>query len=45
MSGLIPLTFSAARIERDFVPAYEAMNRALAERVASLSNKSIRRDF
>jgi hypothetical protein len=40
MSGLIPLTFSTARIERDFVPAYEAMNRALAERVASLSEES-----
>jgi hypothetical protein len=37
MRGLIPLTFSNAMIERDFVPAYEAMNRALAERVASLS--------
>jgi hypothetical protein len=39
MSGLIVMTFTDATIERDFVPAYERMNRALAERVASLSNE------
>jgi hypothetical protein len=37
MSGLIALTFSAARIERDFVPVYERTNRALEARVAALS--------
>jgi hypothetical protein len=37
MSGLIALTFSAARIERDFVPAYERTNRALEARVAAVS--------
>ncbi|WP_304171688.1 SRPBCC domain-containing protein [Phenylobacterium aquaticum] len=36
LHGLIPATFSAAQISRDFVPAYEAVNRALAERVAAL---------
>jgi hypothetical protein len=36
LHGLIPATFSAAQIARDFVPAYEAVNRALAERVAAL---------
>ncbi|MDZ4777982.1 MAG: SRPBCC domain-containing protein [Alphaproteobacteria bacterium] len=36
LSGLLPATWSAAKIERDFVPAYEAVNRALAARVAAL---------
>ena len=35
LSGLIPLSFSASRIERQRA-AYEAMNRALAERVAAM---------
>jgi hypothetical protein len=35
-SGLIPATFSAALIARNFVPAYEAANRALGERLAQL---------
>lgn len=35
LSGLIPLTFSAARIARQKA-AYEAMNRALERRVAGL---------
>lgn len=39
MRGLIPLTFSRARIERDFVPAYERMNRALEARVAEMARK------
>ncbi len=38
MSGLIALTFSAAKIETAFVPAYEKMNRALEARVAALSS-------
>jgi len=37
MSGLIAMTFSAATIERDFVPVYEKTNRALEARVAALS--------
>lgn len=37
LGGLIPMTFSKAQIERDFVPAYEAVNMALAARVASLA--------
>jgi hypothetical protein len=37
MSGLIALTFSAAQIEREFVPVYEMTNRALEARVAALS--------
>jgi hypothetical protein len=36
MSGLIALTFSAAKIERDFLPVYERTNRALEARVAML---------
>ena len=36
LSGLLPSTWSAERIARDFVPAYEAVNTALAARVASL---------
>lgn len=38
LSGLIPWTFSEAVIEERFVPAYEACNRALAERLAALDN-------
>jgi hypothetical protein len=37
LGGLIPMTFSKAQIERDFVPAYEAVNRALAARVAAVA--------
>ena len=36
LSGLVPMTFSAARIARQKA-AYEAMNEALAARVASLA--------
>lgn len=36
LGGLIPMTFSKAQIARDFVPAYEAVNTALAARVAAL---------
>lgn len=36
LSGLVPALWSAAKIERDFTPAYEAVNRALAARIASL---------
>ncbi|MDP3853238.1 SRPBCC domain-containing protein [Phenylobacterium sp.] len=35
LSGLLPATWSAERIARDFTPAYEAVNTALAARVAS----------
>lgn len=38
LAGLIPATFSKAQIERDFIPAYEATNRALAARVAALAS-------
>ncbi|CAN5867280.1 hypothetical protein BH11PSE1_BH11PSE1_04200 [soil metagenome] len=38
LAGLIPLTFTAAQIARDFVPAYEAVNVALAARVAALAS-------
>lgn len=37
LRGLIPMTFSKAQIARDFVPAYEALNAALAARVAALA--------
>jgi hypothetical protein len=37
LGGLIPMTFSKAQIARDFLPAYEAVNRALAARVAALA--------
>jgi hypothetical protein len=37
LGGLIPMTFSKAQIERDFVPAYEAVNAALAVRVAAIA--------
>lgn len=40
MSGLIALTFSAAKIIRDFVPVYEKTNRALEARVAALFGDS-----
>lgn len=36
LDGLIPATFSEARIARDFTPAYAAVNQALAERLAAL---------
>ena len=36
LSGLVPMTFSAARVARQKA-AYEAMNEALAARVASLA--------
>lgn len=36
LSGLLPASWSADKIARDFVPAYEAVNVALAARVASL---------
>lgn len=35
LGGLIPMTFSKAQIVRDFIPAYEAVNTALAARVAA----------
>lgn len=36
LSGLIPAMWNEARIARDFVPHYEAVNRALAKRVMAL---------
>ena len=38
LTGLIPWRWSDDQIETAFVPAYEAMNRALAERLAALDN-------
>ena len=38
LSGLIPWRLSENQIERQFVPAYEACNRALAERLNALEN-------
>ncbi|GAO38179.1 hypothetical protein SCH01S_09_00260 [Sphingomonas changbaiensis NBRC 104936] len=38
LSGLIPWRWTEEQIERDFVPAYEACNRALAERLRALEN-------
>ena len=38
LAGLVPLTFTKAQIARDFVPAYEAVNVALAARVAALAS-------
>ena len=35
LSGLLPASWSAEKIARDFVPAYEAVNVALAARVAA----------
>lgn len=37
LGGLLPATWSRAKIARDFTPAYEAVNVALAARVAQLS--------
>ncbi len=37
LGGLIAATFSKTQIARDFVPAYEATNRALAARVAAIA--------
>jgi len=37
LSGLLPATWSAEKIAKDFVPAYEAVNVALAARVAALT--------
>ncbi|CAN7380655.1 SRPBCC domain-containing protein [Phenylobacterium sp. LjRoot164] len=34
LGGLLPATWSKAKITRDFTPAYEAVNVALARRVA-----------
>lgn len=36
LGGLIAATFSKAQIARDFIPAYEATNLALAARVAAI---------
>jgi hypothetical protein len=36
LSGLLPASWSRKRIARDFVPAYEAADEALAARVAAL---------
>ncbi|MBT9446151.1 MAG: SRPBCC domain-containing protein [Hyphomonadaceae bacterium] len=36
LKGLLPASWSPARIEQDFLPHYEAVNRALAARVAAL---------
>ena len=38
LSGLIPWALSEDQIERQFVPAYESCNRALAERLNALEN-------
>ena len=38
LRGLIPWRLTDAQIENDFVPAYEALNRALADRLAALEN-------
>ena len=38
LSGLIPWRFTEDQIKRDFVPAYEACNRALAARLNALEN-------
>lgn len=37
LGGLLPATWSKAKIARDFTPAYEAVNVALAARVAALA--------
>lgn len=37
LGGLLPATWSRARIARDFTPAYEAVNHALTARVAALA--------
>jgi hypothetical protein len=36
LKGLLPASWSAEKIARDFVPHYEAVNQALAARVAAL---------
>ena len=36
LSGLVPALWSDEKIRRDFTPAYEAVNAALAARVAAL---------
>lgn len=36
LKGLLPASWSAAKIARDFAPHYDAVNRALAARVAAL---------
>jgi hypothetical protein len=36
LKGLLPASWSAEKIARDFVPHYEAVNRALAARVAAV---------
>ncbi|WP_340647249.1 SRPBCC domain-containing protein [Phenylobacterium sp.] len=36
LAGVIAMTFSKTQIARDFVPAYEAVNLALAARVAAV---------
>jgi hypothetical protein len=38
LSGLIPWRLSEEQIETQFVPAYEACNRALADRLNALAN-------
>jgi hypothetical protein len=37
LGGLISLGFTPARLARDFVPAYEAVNRALSDRLAAIA--------
>lgn len=37
LGGLISVGFTAARLARDFVPAYEAVNRALSDRLAAIA--------
>jgi len=37
LGGLLPATWSKGKIARDFVPAYEAVNVALARRLADLA--------
>lgn len=38
LSGLIPWRLTGKQIERDFIPAYEACNRALSARLDALEN-------
>lgn len=35
LSGILPATWSRDRIARDFVPAYQAVDKALAQRIAT----------
>jgi len=37
LGGLLPATWSKAKIDREFTPAYEAVNVALAQRLADLA--------